>query len=102
LLKQFPFGTEDLKLIRIVGGTGGPDATLDARITDFRVRAPSLPRTDSEAAHPVRWKTWLTGAILGLGLLIFLGLWLFRRRGTRADQKPASGLAQDEPDRAGD
>jgi hypothetical protein len=49
--KRFPFGPEDLRRVRIVGATGGDKATLDVRVTDFRIRADSIP--NMPAAVPV-------------------------------------------------
>src|SRR5882724_9458195 len=42
LLQQHPFGTEDLKTVRLVGTTGAANAALDVRVTDLRIRAEAL------------------------------------------------------------
>jgi hypothetical protein len=43
LLRQHPFGAEDVRAIHVGGHTGGRKAALDFRITDLRIRAESLP-----------------------------------------------------------
>ena len=43
LLRQHPFRGEDLRGVHLGGQTGGPQAALEARITDFRIRAEALP-----------------------------------------------------------
>ncbi len=52
LLQKFPFSTEDVREVRITGGTGGEKAALDIRITDLRIRAAALPKTFEPPAPP--------------------------------------------------
>ncbi len=89
LVKQLPFGVDDLKEIGIVGATGSPQATLDVRVFDFLVRAEALPGLDgaiavadsSVPAPAPTMKGW--GGVLLIGLVVTLslalGLWLLVR-----------------------
>ena len=56
LLQEFPFGEADLKYVRLIGSTGGAKYSLDAVVTDLRIRAESLPDlpapADTAAAAP--------------------------------------------------
>ena len=42
-LHQHPFRADDLKGVRVGGHTGGPQSALEARVTDLRIRADSMP-----------------------------------------------------------
>jgi hypothetical protein len=44
LLQTFPLGTDDVKDIQIFAATGSDKASLEARFTDLRISAASLPR----------------------------------------------------------
>ena len=48
--KKFPFGAEDVRRVRVVGATGGAKATLDVRVTDFRIRADAILNLPAGAA----------------------------------------------------
>lgn len=50
--KKFPFGAEDLLQVRIIGATGSEKSSLDARVTDFRIRADSIPNMPAVAPVP--------------------------------------------------
>lgn len=53
-LKKYRFGAEDLQRIGISGSTGGAKASLDMRVTDFRIRAdgiPNAPPADEAEKH---------------------------------------------------
>ncbi len=52
-LQQFPVGTEDLREIRITGNTGGDKAALDVRVTDLRIRAARLLKTQELELPPL-------------------------------------------------
>ena len=52
LLRQFPFGTDDVREIRLSATNGREKAALDVRITELRVRAESLPRDFDAIAPP--------------------------------------------------
>jgi DNA-directed RNA polymerase subunit RPC12/RpoP len=54
LLEQHPFGAEDLQSIRWGGQTNGPNAALEGRFFDVRIRADSLPDLSTNpGAEPV-------------------------------------------------
>jgi serine/threonine protein kinase len=87
VLQEYPFRTEDLKVVRLVGSTGGPSAALDVRFTDLCIRADSLPDLPQAAPQTApqegERKGWLAaGLILGLGIAssCAVGVWLYARR----------------------
>ena len=41
--RTYPFGGDDLGVIRLLAGTGTDKAMLEVRVTDFRVRADAIP-----------------------------------------------------------
>ncbi len=108
--KKFPFGAEDLAQVRIVANTGGEKAALDVRVTDFRIRADSIPDMpgaavavpaaapgpgaaipQAQAPPATADRGWLMAALLigGAVVLVFAavlvaGFLLFRRRGGQA------------------
>src|SRR6185503_7289897 len=45
LIKSYKFGAEDIRSFNIVGSTGGPKSSLDARVTDLVIRAAKFQRT---------------------------------------------------------
>jgi len=95
LLDKFPFAAEDLKFVRLLGSTGGPQASLDVRATDLRIRAGSLPELPEKSGG----KGWLAaGTILGLLILVLaaisLGAWLYGRQRRRMGQAPAAGAGE--------
>jgi DNA-directed RNA polymerase subunit RPC12/RpoP len=111
-LRQHPFGADDVKAVRVGGYTGGPNAALEVRVTDLRVRADSMPGMPEVPGVPEPpgvpgaqpptpkpgGKGWL-GAALVLGLVLALGalgLWLLARRG-RPGQMPAPAPVADSP-----
>jgi DNA-directed RNA polymerase subunit RPC12/RpoP len=108
-LFEHPFGEEDLKRVCIAGGTGGPKASVDIRVTDFRIRADSIPRMPAtNAATPVppahigsqSTGHWLVALLVVLGGIfcsaMLLGIWLFLRRGPRPDA-PTARAPKDKP-----
>jgi hypothetical protein len=84
LIHQQPFGPEDIKQVRIVASTGGNKSVLDARVTDFRIRADSLPGVPETATPPPaggrRW--WVVALLVGLTVILAfaLAVWLRVRR----------------------
>lgn len=72
-LREFPCRLEDVRDIRLVAETGSPDVKLDARITDFHIRADHLPQAGAVpaaapgevATAPPRspWRLWLVLAV---------------------------------------
>jgi RNA polymerase sigma factor (sigma-70 family) len=92
LIRQFPFAKDDVKQINLVAATGGPQAALDVRLKDLRLRAESLsdmPPTQT-ASPPAAGaggggREWLLAA--GLFLLAVatpLGVWYSLRHLRRA------------------
>jgi hypothetical protein len=93
---RFLFGAEDVRQFRIIGMTGGENASLDVRVTDLRIRADAIPNMPDHPPRPVRavedpqqvggkgW--WAAGVLIGLAIVFLLalalGAWLyFRKRG---------------------
>ncbi len=93
LLDEEDLGTADVRLIQVGGNAGGSQAGLDARLSDFTVRAddlPGLPDAALASGGPAG-KGWLAAAGI-IGLLIvptLLGAWLLARRRRRAGKAPA-------------
>jgi serine/threonine protein kinase len=81
LLEEPGFGPEDVDTIRIYGGTSSPQAELDVRFTDLRIKTGSGVTVPAAARRPAGPKPSLTAAgLLGLGLLLALGVCLYVRR----------------------
>jgi hypothetical protein len=105
---KFPFGPEDLWRVELVGSTGFDKATLDARVTDIRIRADGLPNAPVTAPAPPEVVTgasepgvvqqvadhgWLTtalliGATVVVLIAIAVGAVVYRRR--RSATAPAA------------
>jgi hypothetical protein len=79
------FGTEDLRDVRITASTGGADALLEARVTDLRIRADSIPNaapppvasapgndqpTQPQAAADFDWLRWAGGGFAALLVIV--------------------------------
>jgi hypothetical protein len=47
LLQEEPFPTDDLKDVRLVAATGSPEAALDVRLTDLRIRATAIANAEA-------------------------------------------------------
>jgi Protein of unknown function (DUF1583) len=93
LLREYGFGTADLQGVRILGSTDRPEAALDVRLTDLRIRAGSFPNAPMAAAPDVaapvtevRQRAWLRIAAAVFVLIVGMALagWLYGRR-----RKPA-------------
>jgi DNA-directed RNA polymerase subunit RPC12/RpoP len=81
LLDTQPFGTKDLKDVRIVASTGVPKAVLDVRVSEFRIRAdglvkhatpalpPPAPIAQAESTSP--WLIMLLALGVGAVVLVF-------------------------------
>jgi hypothetical protein len=67
LLHKAPFGDSDLRQVRMVVTTGGPEASLSARVTEFRIRAESLLKGPAAIKKQGGGKTM--AIVLGLGTL---------------------------------
>jgi hypothetical protein len=109
LLRQFPFGKEDLRTVRLVGVTGGPKASLDVRFKDLRIRAGSLPDPPpptqpdplAEAEAGSREKGWLAAVgllVLITTILLGVGYCLHRLRAGWDTPDPAPGVKQTGPE----
>jgi hypothetical protein len=92
LLRAHRFAGGDVRAVRVGGYTGGPAAALDARVTDLRIRADSLPGVPGATAGAPRTaagRGWPAAAsVVGLVVVLpcALGVWLYlRRRRGRAD-----------------
>jgi serine/threonine protein kinase/DNA-directed RNA polymerase subunit RPC12/RpoP len=99
LLDTRPFGTDDLKDVRVLGSTGGPGASFDVRVTDLSIRAEGLPKMPAAAARPAAGgRKWPPGLLVLAGLVaaavaVSLGTWYYtrtRRRPVPACPAPAS------------
>jgi serine/threonine protein kinase len=80
LLREYPFGAEDVEDIRIVGSTGGPRAALDVRVTDLRIKAETL--TD-KSQPPWSTERLLWFIALAIVMLLAAGIALALRRRLR-------------------
>jgi hypothetical protein len=80
----------DVKEFRIAGQTVDAKASLDARVTDLRVRTgvvpatPVVPEAPPVAPTESRWKLWLAAAIVGFLCVALLCVRLLRRAKSRA------------------
>ncbi len=88
LLQQHLFGAEEVMNVRLGGQTGGPESSLEARITDLHIRTGSLPaNSGNSSAAQSGWV--LIAESLGSGtsiaLLSGLGLWLYVRHNRRTE-----------------
>jgi len=93
-LRKYRFGADDLKRVVITSATGSDKATLDARVTDFQIRAdaiPDAPRPEAAAETPPTLAStprdgargWLL-ASLALALVLvgaFAAALILRKRG---------------------
>ena len=104
-LQKYRFGAEDLHRVGIFATTGGEKAMIDMRVTDFRIRADSIPNAPEletaqkpqiHIAHaPEDRNGWLIVIALIVGLaivvLVMLGCILLARRSVA---KPATANAR--------
>jgi DNA-directed RNA polymerase subunit RPC12/RpoP len=67
LLLRYPFNSDPLEGIRIVGSTGSPKSALDVRVSDLHVRAESLQITTDSISLPTGVEGWL---VIGLALVL--------------------------------
>ncbi len=72
LLREYQFSDADLKNVRIVASTGSPEASLDVRVTDLRIRM-NLERVDVVANPPANLSP-LPGSRGHLSVILLLGL----------------------------
>jgi hypothetical protein len=73
LRRKDEFGSKDLKNVRILASTGGPDASLNVRVTDLQIRADALLKATQQAFVPptAERRSWLL-PICAVALLVFL------------------------------
>jgi hypothetical protein len=106
LLQTYPFGTEDVSDVQIVGTTGGERANLDVRVTDLRIRAASLSRGQghelpiaaprADIPSEPRSRGWLAAASIIALILVLLaaagaGTWRYlHMRRLRSDSNVTS------------
>jgi hypothetical protein len=99
LLQQYPFGAEDLKDVRLVGATDDAQGSLDVRVTDFHIRAASLPHLPAAPPAQAPPRGWWVPVLLGLAVAVpaaaAAGAWLALRR--RAMKVPARPAVPDRP-----
>jgi predicted RNA-binding Zn-ribbon protein involved in translation (DUF1610 family) len=96
VLRKFEFGDKDLKNVRILASTGGPKATFDVRVTDWRIRADAFTRVPlgpRPASTPIAWILGASG--LAAGLLIGGFLW-WRKRRTGDTTRTTPALPEDQ------
>jgi serine/threonine protein kinase len=86
------FRTDEVERIRIGGYTGGPEAALDARVIDVRVRTKAkldAPGALEQGPGKIRWLP--LGGVLALVIgSSLLGLWWFARRGRQRSEALAA------------
>ncbi|HZZ79507.1 MAG TPA: hypothetical protein VFE62_13375, partial [Gemmataceae bacterium] len=94
LLQQSEFGVKDLRHVRLVGVTGGPQAALDVLVTDVRIRADGFTKAGATpppapaappAPPPSGRSMWIIAAVAGPVLILLasagaVGVWLVVRR----------------------
>jgi hypothetical protein len=88
-LHETPFSDQDLKDVRVIAFTGGPEAAFDVRVNDLHIRAGSFTPTVA-ANRPFPWAKGGLAAVLLLGLLLSLALlvWLHRRSRREVRDQP--------------
>lgn len=70
---------KDLSQIHVGVNTGGATGSLDVRIIDLKVRAEELPLAVSKSRTRRSWATWFVVGLVGVGILIFGAVSLWRR-----------------------
>ena len=75
-LQEFSFGEEDVKDLRFVASTEGPEDVVDVRFSDLSVRAEALfnvPETNTSQANEESWLFVPLAIVLLVVLLIVVG-----------------------------
>jgi RNA polymerase sigma factor (sigma-70 family) len=91
-LRHHPFSDTDVRTIRIGGGTGGPQASLDSRVVDVRVRADWLPEVGASGGPMSHHRGLWALLIIAVAVCLCgaLAVWLFYQKG-RFRQKQEEG-----------
>jgi hypothetical protein len=112
LIQRYPFGADDVRQVRAVGLLSGPNASLDVRVTDLRIRAqsaPEPPASQPPASQPPASQPpasqppasgsrgWVAAAMLLVLITILcgVGLWLYLRQWRLADKAPPGPAGPD-------
>jgi hypothetical protein len=94
VLQEYPFSGDDLTDVRLTATTGGPQAALDLRVLDCRIRAASVAEAAAvPSPEAPRGKPWLPPALAVFGALALLlagGFVLYRRRAAGRMLEPAA------------
>jgi len=99
LLRKEPAGTEEVTCVRIGGHTGGPEASLEFRVTDLRIRAESLPDlfpAELDAKAEMQWMPIALASSLAV-VLALVGWWYVERRRAARSGKGSPAAAPAAP-----
>jgi hypothetical protein len=98
-LQRYLFGAEDVRDVRLVGSTGGPKASLDVRLTDWRIRSESLVgQPAAPPQQPISTKWWKIGGLLGLLLaLMVLSVFFYLRFSRAPDSSTQTAIPSSSP-----
>jgi predicted RNA-binding Zn-ribbon protein involved in translation (DUF1610 family) len=96
-LYKHEFGAKDLKNVRVLAATNGPDASVEVRITDLQIRADAfvkpiaaLPPSAPPAPSRGLWLIVLAITVPLVLIAFVVGIWLVRRTGGRTAPAPRS------------
>lgn len=101
LLSKNEFGAKDVKDVRVLGVTGGPNAELTVRVTDLRIQADAFTKGGETilegAVEPPGhgWRMYLIAGVPPVVLLLALVAWRTSRR------RPSKPSAADSAEAAG-
>jgi hypothetical protein len=92
---RYNFGPEELGEIRIMASTGGEQAALESRVTDFRIRADAISNAPAEVTGPaaeaaIPRRGWLLASLLiGAVTLVVVVAAFFLTRARKVSPPPA-------------
>jgi hypothetical protein len=96
--KKYPFGSEDVREVRIITGTGTEKASLDARVSELRIRADAIPDMSASqliqggqaiqpapapavtGVRPIILLVIGVGAVVSVAIIVGLVVFLLKRR----------------------